>query len=139
MVFSLAWSWMDLFWIGGPITSYLWNDNVAWVPDDTIYKLPPMNVDPNFITTTGFSGGSYYAMNFAIIHSKTIQGAGMRAGGPYGAGFDCSKGEFAKCDDAWRADMVTYIKGLADEGLIDPVSNLKDKPMMIRGGSLDES
>ena len=68
---------------------------VAWVPDDTQYVLPPMNVDPKYITVSGFSGGSFYGMNFAIMNSATIAGAGLRSGGPYGAGYTCSKGEFA--------------------------------------------
>lgn len=72
MVFSIMFSWIDLTWIGGPITSYLWNKGVAWVPDDTPYVLPPMNIDPNFITVSGFSGGGSYAMNFGIINSATI-------------------------------------------------------------------
>jgi hypothetical protein len=72
MVFSFTMSWLDLTWIGGPITSYLWNSNVAWVPENTPYVLPPMNVDPNFVTVSGFSGGSYYASILAIVHSATI-------------------------------------------------------------------
>ena len=72
MVFSFTMSWIDLTFIGGPITSYLWNTNVAWMPADSQYVLPPMNVDPNFITVTGFSGGGAYAMNFAVMHSATI-------------------------------------------------------------------
>ena len=103
-------SWLDLTFIGGPITSYLWNTNVAWVPADTQYVLPPMNVDPNFITVSGFSGGSSYAMNFAIMNSATVQGAGLKAGTPYMSGFSCSKGEFAACDDTWRAGVVEKIK-----------------------------
>ena len=139
MVFSFMFSWLDLTFIGGPITSNFWNSNVAWVPDDTPYVLPPMNVDPDFITCSGFSGGSYYCMNFAIMNSATIQGAGLKAGGPYGAGYSCSGGNYEDCNEEWRAGMVQTIKDLADEGKIDPVSNLVDMPVNIRGGALDDA
>jgi len=61
-----------------------------WVSSDTTMFLPAMNVNPDVITMTGFSGGSYYAGNLAVIHSATFAGAGLRAGGHFGAGFYCS-------------------------------------------------
>ena len=114
MVFSFMFSWIDLTFIGGPITSNFWNSYVAWVPDNTPYVLPPMNVDPNFITVSGFSGGSAYAMNFAIMNSATVVGAGLRSGTPYGAGYTCSKENAGKCNDEWRAEVIADIKELSD-------------------------
>lgn len=54
-----------------------------WVAPDTSLVLPPMNVNPDTITVTGYSGGAYYASNLAIIHSATFAGGGFRSGGPW--------------------------------------------------------
>ena len=125
--------------MGGFISSF-YNNNVAWVPDDTPYVLPPMNVNPDMIFTSGFSGGAFYANMLAIIYSETFAGGGSKSGGPMGAGFGCSTGlidNSDKCDSEWVAETVEWIKEMADEGLIDPVSNLVDMPWMVMGGELD--
>lgn len=72
MVFSFMFSWIDLFSIGGPMSCSFWANTVAWVEDDTKMVLPPMNVDPRFITVNGFSGGASYAHNLGIIESATF-------------------------------------------------------------------
>lgn len=57
----------------------------------------------------------------------------MVAGTPYMSGFDCVKGNIDKCDEEWRLDVIEKTKKLANEGKIDPVSNLVNKPVYVRG------
>lgn len=87
--------------------------SMFWVADDTQYVLPPMNIDPNFITVSGFSGGAYMTANMVTIYSSTFAAGMAVAGGPYGAGFKCSgelfSGQPEDCGDTWRADMITTI------------------------------
>ena len=126
--------------MGGIISTFY--SNLVWVSDDTPYVLPPMNVDPNMITTSGFSGGAFYCYNLAIIYSATFAGGGSKSGGPIGAGFSCSTDLFGnpdKCDADWVAGQIEWIKEMADDGLIDPVSNLVDMPYMVMGGALDDA
>jgi poly(3-hydroxybutyrate) depolymerase len=85
----------------GGIWSEIYNNNVNWVSSDTDMILPAMNVNPDVITLTGFSGGSYYAGNMQIIHSATFAGAGLRSGGPFAAGYSCSNGNYDNCDADW--------------------------------------
>ena len=46
--------------------------------------LPAMGGDPDSITISGFSGGSYAATQLHVIYSDLIKGSGLIAGGPYG-------------------------------------------------------
>ena len=45
-----------------------------------------MKINPATITVSGFSAGSYMSHQLHLIFSRTIQGAGCIAGGPYGVG-----------------------------------------------------
>ena len=42
--------------------------------------------NPNTVTISGFSAGSFMAQQMHVIYSKTIKGAGCVAGGPFGIG-----------------------------------------------------
>ena len=44
--------------------------------------LPGLNVDPRFITLTGFSSGSAFGMNVHIGLSGTFKGAHLNGGAP---------------------------------------------------------
>jgi poly(3-hydroxybutyrate) depolymerase len=76
-----------------------------WVADDTNYVLPPMNVNPDTITVSGFSGGAYYANNLVLIESATFAGGGSKCGGPYNRPGKCSPmepfGSTDNCDATW--------------------------------------
>jgi len=102
-----------------------------------------MNVNPDTITTSGFSGGAFYANNLAIIYSETFSGGGSKCGGPMGLPAKCSAGEpfgdAANCGTAWSEEVIEEIKEMSDEGLIDNVSNLVDFPFYVHGGELDDA
>ena len=48
--------------------------------------LPAMGANPDTITISGFSSGSYMTNQMQVIHSSTFKGAGMFEGGPYMVG-----------------------------------------------------
>jgi hypothetical protein len=64
-----------------------------------------MNVNPDTITVSGFSGGAYYANNLVLIESATFAGGGSKCGGPYHMPSKCADGEFYgnvdNCDATW--------------------------------------
>jgi len=54
--------------------------------DDTVNRLvslPPLDIDPSSIVFAGFSSGSYMSMQMHIVHSETIKGVGLMAGGAF--------------------------------------------------------
>jgi hypothetical protein len=50
--------------------------------------LPALGLDAKSLTVSGLSSGGYMAAQFEVVFSKTVAGAGIVAGGPYG----CSAG-----------------------------------------------
>ena len=50
----------------------------------TEHYFPPLNVDPNFITISGYSSGSAMANNVHVAHSATIKGGNYNNGGIHG-------------------------------------------------------
>lgn len=46
-------------------------------------KLLSLGVNPNTITISGHSGGSYMSTLVHVAHSATIKGVGLMKGGPY--------------------------------------------------------
>ncbi|MDE2402019.1 MAG: hypothetical protein KGL90_10175 [Burkholderiales bacterium] len=51
-------------------------------------KLPALGLDPKSVTVSGLSSGGYMAAQFEIAYSRSVAGAAIIAGGPYG----CSLG-----------------------------------------------
>jgi predicted esterase len=82
--------------MGGSISSF-YNSNIAWADPSTNLRIPAMNINPDMITVTGFSGGAHFAGNLVVIHSETFAGGGMVAGGPFSAGYYCSAGNYERC------------------------------------------
>ena len=48
--------------------------------------IPALGANPDTVTISGFSSGSYMSTHLHVIFSDTIKGAGMMAGGPYHVG-----------------------------------------------------
>ena len=51
---------------------------------DPSLKLPPLGIDGDSITISGFSGGSFASTNMHVIYSETFKGVGLLSGGPFG-------------------------------------------------------
>jgi len=60
----------------------VWSIILAWATyrSDT---LPSLNADPDSITFSGFSGGSYFSTIMHVSHSSRIAGVGLLNGGAY--------------------------------------------------------
>lgn len=46
-------------------------------------SIPPLGANPDTITISGFSSGSFMSTHMHVIFSDIIKGAGCMAGGPY--------------------------------------------------------
>jgi len=94
-------------------------------------------LDITGVYVTGVSSGGFLATQLQVAYSDTFDGAGIIAAGPY----DCGQGtviDFATCDigaslPTLERQAVTW----SAQGLIDPISNLADKPVYVYHGTLD--
>ena len=41
------------------------------------------NIEPKSLTVSGISAGGFMAVQFAVAYSKSVNGSGIVAGGPY--------------------------------------------------------
>lgn len=94
--------------------------------EDNLGILPHLHLNPDTITVSGASSGGYFCQMMMIIYSKTIQGCGDIAGGPWKIGEDKHK--------AWTSEALTQfiLKDIKDsfaKGLIDDPANLKGAPL----------
>jgi poly(3-hydroxybutyrate) depolymerase len=97
--------------------------------------LPRLNITGDYVT--GVSSGGFMATQLQVAYSGTFKGAGVIAAGPY----DCGQGTiigFDACDlgiglPALEQQAVSW----AQQGRIDPVSNLQNKPVYTYHGTLD--
>jgi len=72
-----------------------------------------------------------------VIHSETIKGVGLLAGGPYasiGAGV-----MGAEIPDTLLDELIDFAEQNEDDGKIDPLSNLNGSPVYIIAGENDEA
>jgi hypothetical protein len=67
--------------------------------EDILGTLPHLHLNPDTITVSGASSGGYFCQMMLIIYSKTIQGCGDIAGGPWKIGEDKHK--------AWTSEALT--------------------------------
>ena len=114
--------------------SWLYNQAV-WVSDDTKYILPALNVDPDTIIATGFSGGAYFGNILHLTNSETIKGVYLRSGGPFSdaAAYDAEVGSGRNYKIIEKA--MALAQELSDKGEIDDVQNLRGAPAKIIGGA----
>jgi poly(3-hydroxybutyrate) depolymerase len=97
--------------------------------------LPKLDITGVYVT--GVSSGGFLATQLQVAYSATFDGAGIFAAGPY----DCGQGnviDFETCalgisDAQLEAQAQTW----AAQGQIDPLSNLKSKPVYVYHGLLD--
>ena len=57
----------------------------------SLSEIPGLRIDPRSISVSGISSGAFMAVQFQVIHSANVSGAGVIAGGPY----RCSEGSNA--------------------------------------------
>ncbi|WP_280267293.1 extracellular catalytic domain type 2 short-chain-length polyhydroxyalkanoate depolymerase [Nocardia wallacei] len=98
--------------------------------------LPRLDITDTYVT--GVSSGGFLATQLAVAYSGTFAGAGIVAAGPYG----CGRGEIVETvscalGDTGLAGLQQQARAWSDRGLIDPVSNLKDRPVYTYHGTAD--
>ena len=115
-------------------------------------KLPALGADLSATSVSGLSSGAYMTGQIEAAHSSQIVGAGIVAGGP----FACAETEASKLVPFWPMAMaqnaqqalykcmkttlgvpdpkalVERAKGLADDGKIDPLSDLAKDNVYLR-------
>ncbi|MEU8620449.1 PHB depolymerase family esterase [Streptomyces sp. NPDC048623] len=97
--------------------------------------LPHLNITGDYVT--GVSSGGFMATQLQVAYSGTFKGAGIIAAGPY----DCGQGTiigFDACDLGIGLPVLEQqAVDWANQGRIDPVSNLAGKPVYTYHGTLD--
>jgi poly(3-hydroxybutyrate) depolymerase len=119
--------------------------------------LPALGLDAKSLTVSGLSSGGYMAAQFEVVFSKSVTGAAIIAGGPYGcsagsmtlAMFDCScpYDETNATTMATRSACVVPPPSLlaqraidtaqANKSGVDAVSNLKRHRVWLYSGDDD--
>lgn len=110
--------------------------NAAAAP--RLAKLPALGVDANHVTVSGLSSGGFMAAQFSVIHSATVSGVGIVAGGPYGCGLmglsvvtTCMTGKPSGAGARLAAQMNEMT------GAIDPLAHVKDQRVYLFRGAAD--
>src|SRR5688572_7773539 len=106
-------------------------------------NLPALNIDKNQTTVSGLSSGGFMAVQLHVAYSATFKkGAGVVAGGP----FYCAEGSITNATGRCMASpagiptstLVSTTNNWAQQGLIDPVSNLQASKVYMFSGTLDD-
>ena len=101
-----------------------------------------LNIDPQSVTVSGISSGSYMAGQMHMAYSKNIQGAALIAGGPY----FCSMGYVLRamytCMNSYFTfpdvdQLYSSIQNFEELGWIDPTIHLADDKVFILTGKND--
>ncbi|ATE62695.1 extracellular catalytic domain type 2 short-chain-length polyhydroxyalkanoate depolymerase [Thauera sinica] len=113
--------------------------------------LPALDIDVGQTSVSGISSGGFMTVQFQVVHSSIVKGAGVIAGGPY----DCSQGEVmravAQCSctgepavsckvtptSANAPALAAEARARADKGLIDPTDNLARQRILTISGAKD--
>ncbi len=106
--------------------------------------LPELALDPRATTVSGLSSGAYMAGQLHVVHSRSVTGAGVIAGGPY----FCAEGSLSTALNRCMATtlgapdavaLVERARALAGEGLVDPLTELTDDRVYLFSGTRDET
>jgi poly(3-hydroxybutyrate) depolymerase len=119
--------------------------------------LPALGLDSKSLTVSGLSSGGFMAAQFEVAFSRSVVGAGIVAGGPYGcssgsvtlAMLDCSC-PFNESDPSVKASRLfcnvppppllaerARATAVANKGGIDSISNLKRHRVWLYSGDDD--
>ena len=105
-------------------------------------SLPQLNIDKTQTTLSGLSAGGFMAVQLHVAYSATFaKGAGVFAAGPY----YCAEGSIVNATGRCMvtpaniptSTLVNTTKNWANQGLIDPVSNLQNSKVYLFAGTQD--
>jgi poly(3-hydroxybutyrate) depolymerase len=112
----------------------------------TAERLSPYGVDLSQTSVSGISSGGYMAVQFHVVHSSIVTGAGMLAAGPY----YCAEGSvwtaYYNCstpDTATPLPDLARLHGITDQlaaaAQIDPTDNLAQARVWLFTGKHDRT
>lgn len=103
--------------------------------------LGPFNVPKSRIFVAGISSGGYMAVQMHVAYSGLFKGAAVYAGGPDYCAQDSLELALTTClanvPPVNAAALVATTRSWAQQGLIDPVTNLQGQPIYLWSGVLD--
>ncbi|OBV39488.1 extracellular catalytic domain type 2 short-chain-length polyhydroxyalkanoate depolymerase [Janthinobacterium psychrotolerans] len=124
-------------------------------PKGETAALPALQVDLRQTTVSGLSSGGYMAAQFAVIHSATVSGAGIVAGGPYycasqpgrfpyiaylnNALSTCMNPGDAQVAPPDAAGLLRAAQDFARDKLIDDTANLQRQRIYLFSGTRDQT
>jgi poly(3-hydroxybutyrate) depolymerase len=124
-------------------------------------ELPALGADGERITVSGLSSGAYMAGQFQVAYSRTVTGAALVAGGPYGCAhtpgsdtnpfwlgilsLNLARAQNSCMEDGWwwwptvpsAASLFDYTQSLAAQGSIDPLDGLAADKVYLFSSSAD--
>jgi poly(3-hydroxybutyrate) depolymerase len=105
-----------------------------------VESLKAYSIRSDEIFVAGISSGGAMAMQLDVAYSATFKGAAIYAGLPYYCAQD-GLSQALVCDVQVTKMYVTKLEKItqrwAQEGLIDPVQNLRNQPIYLWSGKLD--
>lgn len=109
-------------------------------------ELPALGADLQGLTVSGISSGGYMAVQFQVVHSKIVRGAGVLAGGPYYCAEGSTWRALNNCmsPSSWSplpplAQQKSRVETLARSGRIDQLDNLRDDRVWLLSGGQDRT
>ena len=104
---------------------------------------PTVHVDRNQITVSGISAGAQMAHQLHIAFPEIFSGVGVLAGSPYGCAAGSLGVAMTRCMGKVDAvlpigEFVENIRSAEKEGQVGEISLLRDDPVWIFHGSLDQ-
>jgi hypothetical protein len=126
-------------------------------------ELPALGADANRITVSGLSSGAYMAGQFQIAYSRTVTGAALVAGGPYGCAqtpgtelnpfwpvvlsLNLARAQNNCMEDGWwwwssvpsASSLFGHAESLAGAGGIDPLDGLAADKVYLFSSSADDT
>jgi hypothetical protein len=135
---------------------------VALVRELRANELPALQAEISQTSDSGLSAGGYMAGQFHVAHSATVIGAGIIAAGPFGCAQSSGATAFlffpmavtynlTQAENGCMADrlsafgildsqrLLQIASTLAEEGKIDPLSNLKRSRVYLYSGEDDHT
>lgn len=109
-------------------------------PAKEVQKLGKYSIQSDRIFVAGMSSGGAMAVQLQVAYSQTFKGAAIYAGLPYYCAQDNFRG-VAACSLVPTpidvAALVSVTRSWAQQGLIDPMQNLRGQPVYLWSGLLD--
>ena len=106
------------------------------------HNLPALAANPDTITMSGSSSGSFMTNQMHITMSGTIKGVGLMIGGPFYSSTEYADPEAFTLDESITKEMLvelatTKAEEYEAEGKIDDLTNIQGAPVYILSGDID--